>query len=166
MINLPPILRRPLPASISTLRQKYISELKILWSKIWDASPHKAKIEQFGGWFPSSNHHKQLQLLTRKQASLVSQIRCAHFPLNVYLHRINKSDTNECQTCGASQDIPLREMVKHFLSECTAYTDIREELTEKIGINQFHLPIIMNNATNMKALMTYINRTGRFKTAN
>ena len=39
-------------------------------------------------------HTSELQSLTRKHSSLILQLRCGHIPLNVYLHRISKSDTD------------------------------------------------------------------------
>ena len=39
----------------------------------------------------------------------------------------------------------------------------REDLIAKIGIQNFHLSNIMNNANHIKSLVTFINRTRRFK---
>ena len=103
LANLPHILRNPLLFSVSALKQNYTSELKTQWSRLWDASPWKAKIKQLGDKFPFSKHHKMLHTLTRKQSSLILQLKCAHFPLNVYLHRINKSDTDRCQAYAKDQ---------------------------------------------------------------
>ena len=142
-----------------------MSTLKDRWSNAWNASPRKAKVDQLGGTFPYTAFKKQLLLLTRRQASLILQIRCAHFPLNVYLHRIRKSDTDECQKCTNNR-LPHRprETINHFIFECTAYNEAREQLKAKIGRNNFHLSNIMINANYIKELTIYINRTGRLKT--
>ena len=163
MADLPHILRNPLPISVSTLKQNYTSKLKTLWSRLWDISPQKAKIEQLGGKFPFSKHRKMLHTLTRKQSSLILQLKCAHFPLNIYLHRIKKLDTDKCQACTEDQTPLPRKTIHHYIFKYTAHNVARDELIEKIGLNNFHLPEIMNNATNMKALITYINRTGKFR---
>ena len=39
----------------------------------------------------------------------------------------------------------------------------REELIAKIGINNLHLSDIMAHTDRMKALVTFINRTGRLR---
>ena len=42
----------------------------------------------------------------------MAQIRCGHIPLNVYLFRINRSETDYCQACPDHKGHPLRrEMV-------------------------------------------------------
>ena len=73
-LTLPHRLRTPLPASASTLKQKFMLTLKERWSKAWDASPQRVRIDQLGGNFPYTAHKKQLLLLPRRQASLMLQI--------------------------------------------------------------------------------------------
>ena len=101
----------------------------------------------------------------RKQASLILQICCAHFLLNVYLHRIRKLDTDKCQKCTNNR-LPHqpRETINHFIFECTAYNEARDHLKARIGRDNFHISNIMTDANYMKELMTYINRTSRLKT--
>ena len=164
LANLPHILRTPLPISASAIKQSFMSSLKRTWNNNWNASPRIARIAQFGGTFPYTTFLKQLILLTRNQASLILQIRSAHFPLNSYLHRIGKSDTDRCQKCNPDHnELPPRETINHFTFECTAYNEAREQLTEKIGRDNFHLPNIMENTDRTKALTTFINRTGRLR---
>jgi hypothetical protein len=38
-----------------------------------------------------------LNSLSRQQASLILQLRCGHFPLNGYLHRIKKVESDRCE---------------------------------------------------------------------
>ena len=97
MVDLPHILRNPLPVSTSTLKQKYLAKLKELWHKTWEISPWKNRIEQLGDGFPFSNHCKQLCMLTRRQSSLILQLKSTHFPLNTYLHILSKSDTDNAK---------------------------------------------------------------------
>ena len=107
---------------------------------------------------------KKVYSLTRKQSSLILQIRCSHFPLNAYLYRVNKMDTDKCQACANDQeDIPPVETINHFVFDCPSYTDARNELIEDIGREEFHLSNIMFNTDRMKALINFINRTGRFR---
>ena len=65
-VNLPHLLRTPLPASASATKQKFTTNLKKQWSLAWDASPRKARITQFGGEFPYSTFQKQVFMLSRK----------------------------------------------------------------------------------------------------
>ena len=87
-----------------------------------------------------------------------------HFPLDVYLHRIAKSDMDNCQECVKTQKIPTRETINHFIFICPAYNQAREELEVSIGENNFQLSRIMSNTDYMKAL--FINGTGKFQDQN
>ena len=95
-VHLPHLLRNLLPTSTSAIKQEFHTSLKTRWAVQWEASPRKARITQLGGSFPFSTFLKSLELLTRKQSSMIMQIRCGHFPLNVYLHRINKVNMDKC----------------------------------------------------------------------
>jgi hypothetical protein len=100
----------------------------------------------------------------RKQPSIILQIRCGHFPLNKYLHRINKSETDRCQACAnLLEDLLPIESINHYIFDCPAFDIAREELIEDIGFDNFHLAEMMRNTDHMKALIKYINRTRRFR---
>ena len=162
--TLPHILRRPLPKSTSAIKQEFERTLKEKWAAMWDASPRKPRIAQLGGHFPFNSFRKILYTLTRQQASLILQLRSGHFPLNKYLHKINRADTDKCTLCTGNQLVPTTpETINHFLFECQAHAIYRDELIAKIGIQNFHLPNIMKDANRIKHLVTFINRTGRFK---
>ena len=162
-INLPHLLRSPLPISASALKQSYNASLKVKWKAAWEVSPRKARIAQLGDEFPFTAFLRRLNTLTRNQTSLILQLRCGHFPLNNYLHRINKTDSDRCQACvEAADELPPRETINHFIFDCPAHEEAREELVQKIGRNHFNLPDIMAETNSLKALTTFINRTGRF----
>ena len=162
--SLPHILRRPLPTSASALKQDFSSTLKEKWAAEWATSPRKPRMAQFGDEFPFSTFLKRLYTLTRKQSSLLLQIRCGHFPLNAYLHRVNKSETERCHACADEwEGLPPRETINHYLFDCPAHNEARNELIDKIGIDNFHLPEIMSDTNRMKLLTTFINRSRRFR---
>ena len=163
-ISLPHILRSPLPISSSATKQDFNAVIKHRWATTWEASPRKARIAQFGGTFPFGEFTKQLQSLTRKHSSLILQLRCGHIPLNVYLHRISKSDTDKCQKCDPDElgNTPP-ETVNHFLFDCPAHAIARDIFATQIGIIHFSLADIMTTTDRIKHLVTFINRTRRFK---
>ena len=160
--RLPHALRRPLPISASALKQTFMHKLKDRWTKEWEISPRKARVDQFGDKFPFTAFVGRLNSLTRNQASLLIQIRCGHFPLNNYLHKIKKINSNSCTQCSEDQEGPP-ETVHHFFFDCPAHEEARNQLTNKIGINHLTLKDIMADINRMKALTTFINRTGRLQ---
>ena len=93
------------------------------------------------------------------------QVRSRHLPLNSYLHRIKKVDTNKCQSCKVSpeDDETPPETVAHFINDCDAYTTQRSSLIRAIGSANLSLKNIMTETKYMKELARYIKRTGRFE---
>jgi hypothetical protein len=134
-----------------------------MWTKIWSNSPRKERFALIDPDFPFNNFRKRLFTLARNQASLVMQIRTEHIPLNYYLRRIGKVDSDKCLKCDEHPNIAqVKETINHFIFECQEYHDARQSLIAKVGRSHFTLPKLMKNADHMKALVTYINRTQRF----
>jgi ribonuclease HI len=158
-VDLPHILRSPLPVSASATKQEYHKTLKEMWQTIWEESPRRLSFSQIDPNFPFNRFRKLLFTLSRKQASTIMQIRTGHIPLNKYLKRIGKSETDECQGCNAA----AIETVNHFMFVCPAYDVARQELVDKIGRNHLSLVDLMETTDNAKALVTYINRTRRLR---
>jgi hypothetical protein len=137
-------------------------KLKVRWAKEWEVSPRRARVDQFGDKFPFTAFLGRTNSLTRKQSSMIIQIRSGHFPLNNYLYKIQKINSNGCTQCGEDQEGPP-ETVQHFVFDCPAHVAARNELTNKIGLNHFSFKDIMADTNRMKALTTFINRTGRLQ---
>jgi hypothetical protein len=162
--DLPHILHNRLPSSASATKQSFNAKLKEDWAAIWNASPRRPRVAQFGEAFPFTALFKRFNMLTRKQSSTILQIRSGHFPLNKYLHKIKKKDSDRCQACDVDEEgLSPPESINHFIFDCQAHTEARNELTDEIGLEQFHLPNIMSDVNRIKALTTFINRSGRFR---
>ena len=106
----------PLPISSLASKQKYMQELKVWWKDSWACSPRFPKLSKINPTMPSNKFQKLIAGLGRAQASLVTQMRTRHIPLNAYLHRINKIDTPLCPSCSLDS-----ESVHHFLFDCQVW---------------------------------------------
>ena len=126
-IKLPHILRDPLPNSASATKQAYYEKLKERWDDRWEASERSHRMNEIDNNFPFNGYRRRTHILSRNQASLMTQIRCGHIPLNGYLHKISKSETMFCQACLDSEDnLHNRETVKQFLFACPSLSQERE----------------------------------------
>ena len=165
--RLPQLLREDLPISASATKQEYHNVLKGKWRATWDISERSQRPLLAEDNFPFNAYRKRTYNLTRNQASTMTQIRSGHMPLNGYLHKIGKIDSDICQACNNEEDmIQRRETINHFIFECTAYANYRNDLKNKLGNGNFNLHDIMGSAKSMRALTAFINRTGRFKPDN
>ena len=89
------------------------------------------------------------------------QVRMGHLPLNSYLHRISKSDTDECMACIEMESQPRRETVEQFLFECKAYDRQRADLSQLVGSRNMYIGALMGSTSKMWALTNFIRKTER-----
>jgi hypothetical protein len=68
--------------------------------------------------------------LSRKEASVLAQLRTGMARLNTYLYRIRAETTDYCE-CGQAQ-----ETVDHFLFRCRRWTEHRIEMLQYTQINR------------------------------
>ena len=130
---------------------------------MWSHSPRKDRFVLTDPDFPFNKFRTRLFKLARNQASLIMQIRTGHIPLNFYLRRIGKIDSDKCLKCdGHPDNTQPKESINHFIFECQEYHEARQSLVAKVGRSRFTMSKIMKNSDHMKALVTYINRTKRF----
>jgi ribonuclease HI len=162
--SLPHILRTPLPVSASASKQEYHEKLKEKWEAKWKDSDRGRRIALIDDNFPYNSFRKRTYALTRNQASMMIQLRCGHVPLNGYLFKIGKSETEDCQGClDPENDIQCSETVNHYLFECEAFDQEREELIARIKRRHLNLRDIMSKTDRMIALAKFVTKTGRFK---
>ncbi|KAG2125441.1 hypothetical protein DEU56DRAFT_688728, partial [Suillus clintonianus] len=88
-----------LPDSVSALTQWHQDEINKKWSTMWKKSPRHARASIIDPSMPSNKFIKLIATLPKRQASIYTQLRTRHAPLNQHLHRIGKSITPNCPTC-------------------------------------------------------------------
>jgi hypothetical protein len=141
-----------------------MERLKREWVTMWQESPRQWHFERIDNTFPFNGYRKHQNQLSRAQASLMIQVRSGHLPLNTYLHKIKKVESNCCKACCINPDdeTPL-ETIKHFIYDCEVYTHQRHSLTQALGATNLPLKDIMMETKHMKELAKYITRTGQFR---
>jgi hypothetical protein len=126
---LPPYLRRRLLTNPSAVKQAHKEKLKRTWTKQWRESERGKRMRQLDESAPSSKFLKLIshKEVGRKTASIISQLRTAHVPLNAYLHKIGKIPSSHCPACNNPKEDPV-----HFLLACPAYAHERWALTRSL----------------------------------
>jgi ribonuclease HI len=156
---LPPFMRKPLPASVSALRQSFMSSILKTWKRRWKESPRYALLRPIDKSAPSKKFLSLVKGLDRRQASLLSQLRTGHIGLNRHLFRIRKVESPVCPHC---RGITV-ETVKHVLLDCPFYRRERHVLQIKLKRNASSIPFLLSSPAAVKHLLTFIHSTGRFK---
>ena len=120
----------------------------------WALSPRAAAMSRIDSTLPSKRYLQLITSLPRRHASLLIQLRTGHAPLNFHLHRITKTDSPSCPTCGHP-----RETVAHFLLDCITYGNERARLTHALGPTAHSLQALLTEPKAVRHLFRYIHDT-------
>jgi ribonuclease HI len=156
--RLPGSLQDELPQNTSAARRIFREKLKKEHAETFRASPRFERFSQVDPSAPSSKYRKITDNLKRHQSSIITQLRTGHAPLNYHLHRIGAWATASCPRCGWA-----RETAYHYLMVCPAYSDIRNELREKVPQGTYTFTNLLSHAKYTPLLLRYVASTGRFK---
>jgi ribonuclease HI len=158
--DLPTYLRKkPLPISISATRQQLKKDLKARWLREWADSPRHDRTATIDKSLPSDDFLHIIDQLQRNQASLLTQLRTGHIPLNHILFRIKRAETTHCPHCGQGSN----ETITHFLFFCPHYARARGRLMASVGRNEFTSTHLMSSRKGIPLLLHYVSDTGRLR---
>lgn len=116
----------------------------------WKASPLAARMDRIDPDMPSKTYGKVAERLPRRQASILIQLRTEHVPLQKFFFRIQKEDTPTCPSCRTT-----RETVYHYLMECPAFNEQRDQLARDAGPAARSMKDLLNPASTMRPLFRY-----------
>jgi hypothetical protein len=91
-------------------------------------------------------------------ASLIFQLRVGHAPLNSYLHRFKKVDSDRCPACSDPH-----ETAEHFLIDCPNYAHERWSLTTRTNRARLSSIDLLSNLKTIIPVINYIEATERFR---
>jgi ribonuclease HI len=158
--DLPPFVRRKLlPISISATRCFLKREIKSKWINEWSKSPRYQTASNIDCSLPSNNYVHIIDQLQRNQASLLTQLRTGHVPLNVVLHRIKRVESPECPHCRNG----IRETLIHYLLFCPHYDSARSLLTAALRRDASSIPYLLGDRRGIPHLLRYADNTNRLR---
>src|SRR6267142_6215194 len=145
----------------SAIKRAHSDVLKNKWTNSWRQSERGQKMHKINDTTLSKRFLKAISTaeISCSSASLISQLRINHIPLNSYLKQIKRVDSAQCPTCGA--DV---EDTTHFLLTCPTYTYERwalARLTRKAH-KPLSLELLLGDPSMVIPLAKYIAATHRF----
>ena len=156
--DLPAFLRRkPLPVSISAVKQFQKRAMKKQWQTEWKTSRQYADSNEIDNSLPSDDFLHIINQLSCNQASVLIQLRTGHIPLNVVLHRIKRSDIPDCPHCKNG----ICETIHHLLLTCPAYMGARQLLQARLRSEASSIPFLLGTRKGIPHLLCYISNTKR-----
>jgi ribonuclease HI len=148
-----------LPRSFSSVVESFNKKLKGSWKEIWKGGKTYLKMKKIDPKLPSRSYLELVTDLTRRQSSIIMQLRAGHLPLNSYLHWITKRDSPDCShpRCAGRH-----ETVFHYLLECPAYDKERREILGKHGRKAGKISYLLGDPKCIKDTVKFIAATKRF----
>ena len=158
---LPVYLRRKLTINPSAIQQRLYAETKRAWTNKWRTSKKGQSFAKIDKNTPSPHFLRSISNtnISRKAASIVTQLVTGHIPLNEYLYRFKLINSARCPACGTGS-----ETVRHFLLHCPGYAHERWLLAKHLKKKNLELTLenLLGNAEAIAPLTNYINSTHRF----
>ncbi|KAL7284522.1 hypothetical protein ACG7TL_001813 [Trametes sanguinea] len=156
--DLPRVLRKPLPLSVSKARQTFKAHLRQQAAERWRTSPRGLRMAEIDQALPSKRFDELVCSLPRRHANLLLQLRVGHIPLQVYFARIGKTASPTCPTCGEEP-----ETVAHYLLRCPTYWLHRAVHFLPLGFTGRNLATLLNSEDAIRPLFNYVNATGHLR---
>jgi hypothetical protein len=148
--------------------------LNIAWTKrgISNHLPDKvgAHSKRVDTALPGKHTRLLYEHLSRKEASVLAQLRTGMAKLNGYLHRIEATPSDQC-ACGHA-----KETVDHFLFRCRNWTTYRSQMLECTDTHRSNISFYLGgkspsdkkdwipNMTAVRATIRFAMATGRLDT--
>ena len=127
--------KKPLPVSKSATHQRLKKDVKLRWSSELFTSPHHECSKEIDNWLPSIDYLPIIDQLSCNQASLFTQFRTGHVPLNEALFQFKCTPSPDCPHCS----LWIKETIFYFLLACSQYMYIRGKLL--LNLNQYIVSI-------------------------
>jgi len=161
LLRLPSYLRKPLLTNPSAVKRAHNDCLKYKWTTTWQKSDKGCKMHQIDSSTLSNKFLNTISSdkITCSTASLISQLRLTHAPLNSYLKRFKRTDSARCPACGAD-----KETIEHFLLFCPVYAHERWALACQVKKQRKTISIVslLGDPKLVTPLGNFINTTQRF----
>lgn len=156
--DVPRELKRRLPANSAAIKAAMKTTTRQAWIKHLDETERTAKLRKLDNNIPQSKMLKIFEAKTRRETSILTQLRTGHVALNSFLYRINAKDSPLCETC----QVP--ETTKHYLLECERFIDQRHILRQEIKrpLNSVSALLTLAEPKRISAVLHYIQATERF----
>ena len=155
--KLPWLLRKDLPWSKSASKQDFHTRLKDAALTAWRTSAQFQRRGKILSNKLTKRHRETLTELPRGAASIWTQVRTAHVPLNAHVHRIHVADSPTCQRCFA-----YNKTVEHVLLHCPTYNTQRRTIRQHIRRARGSVGKLLSSNANAVPIVNFIAATHRF----
>ena len=140
----------------AVLLRRYEEFVQAQWKTQWEASPQGRRYQRaIDPAPPGGNAAKAYRGLSRRQCSILTQLRSGHVGLNCFLARIGAVDSPLCAVCR------VPESVSHYLLTCRRYLAPRHTLRSAVS-GPLSLRSTLGNPKARTAVLDFVAATGRF----
>lgn len=151
----PSLFHSPLPRSAAAAKAAFQSQTSASWTTSWISSPRYDRFNRLDKTASVHSYHKPLLDLSRRNSSLIVQLRTRMVGLNAWLFKIHRAESPLCQTCHQRED------VTHFIFFCSRFTHHRLILRSALGRKATSLGYLLTNEKGIRHLLRYVHATNR-----
>lgn len=155
--SLPRILRTPIPPSPASILYQLRSHFRTISHAALISSPRYRHYSLIESHPHATTIPLLMQLLTRPQYGVLTQLRTGHAQLNYHLHRITSVPEPTCPLC---QEVP--ETVVHYMLRCPAYQTQRDSLMHTLDTRAHNIGYLLTHPKAVLHTLRYIAGTRRF----
>ncbi|KAJ6597869.1 hypothetical protein B0H10DRAFT_2325309, partial [Mycena sp. CBHHK59/15] len=130
------------------------------WSAAWEASPRHEKFSRLDKDASVHSYHKPLVDLSRRNSSLIVQLRTQMFSLEYVIYhsprqwcKIHRAESPLCQTCQRRED------VSHFLFFCSRFHHHHVPLRTALGRRANSIGFLLTTDKGIRHILHYIHAT-------
>ncbi|SJL18922.1 uncharacterized protein ARMOST_22524 [Armillaria ostoyae] len=116
------ILNHPLPCSKAAATAAFKGAIQQQWMELWMSSSKGSFIKSYDHSPPSPKVQHAFKHMSWSEASMYTQLRTGHIPLNAYLSQTCSAPSPNCLYCG------VPETVTHYLLACWRYVVAQQTL--------------------------------------
>lgn len=159
--TIPTALRKGLKSNAAAVKRMKKMNIKERARREWKKSTYIQRIYDTDRRLVegrSDTYIKIIKGMERRHVSILTQLRTGHAPLNRFLHKIGKSETETCPFCEKAP-----ETVKHFLIDCAEWKEQRKPLEYIDSRKSKETRHLLGNEKFIKEVLKFVDRTGRLK---
>ena len=154
-VSLPARLRKSLPCSVTAAKHTHLERLRKEAASRWNGSVRGRRLQAIDSSLPGRSFLKRAASLSRRQLGVLVQLCTGHALLLKHLHRIQRSPTADCPTCGEEH-----ESVHHFLLTCPCFASAQYQYIVPLGRRCRDLSYLLGSPDASNNLFAFVNAMG------
>ncbi|KAJ6467552.1 hypothetical protein C8R47DRAFT_951641, partial [Mycena vitilis] len=157
--RIPSLFHSPLPRSVAAAKATFRAQITSLWTEIWSSSPRHEKYARLDKAATVNSIHKPLLNLSRRNSSLIVQLRTRMVGLNATSTPGFTKFAGPIHRYAKHANVKKMYHIPHFIFFCSRYSHHRTLLRTALGRKATSLGYLLTNEKSIRHLLRYVHAT-------